>query len=313
MYKFDYELLTFLKNQFQEVVGVKKYQKEESDIDKSVLQFYLKNLDDNLIYAMNAKHKAEYGEGSGNELEGKMLALRSSSAMTFNLLGNHSVKVEGDKRIGKGEYSIEYEKKLPTLKAGGPANLDVCLYIKSIQEGILCEMKMLEWLLSSPDGLKSAYFDEKNYEHPEAYQCFSKLAEKLVEKEVVEDVRKPRFKHYDALQMFKHTLAAYNGCCKKDELPPLKKLTLVNCVWEFPLSEIEKLPEKIRLRYDERVKLERVEFKRFQDIMMKDVQDLFKRRGIDFAIEYYSVVDFLNMLEKKAYEKEYLKRYTFAK
>lgn len=313
MYKFDYELLTFLKNQFQEVVGVKKYQKEESDIDKSVLQFYLKNLDDNLIYAMNAKHKAEYCEGSGNELEGKMLSLRSSSAMTFNLLGNDSVKISRGKKIGKGEYSVEYEKKIPTLKTSGPANLDAFLYNKNTQEGILCEMKMLEWLLNSPGGLKTAYFEEKNYEHSEAYQCFSKLAEKLVEKEVVEDVRKPRFKHYDALQMFKHTLAAYNGCCKKDELPPLKKLTLVNCVWELPRLEIEELPEKICLRYEKRADSEHDGFKQFKDIMIQDVKGLFEKRGIDFAIEYYSVVDFLNMLEKKAYETEYLKRYTFAK
>jgi hypothetical protein len=310
MDRFSYEILSLVKKQFEKVVGAKAYQ-VPTGLNNSVLQFYVCELADNLFSKIDAQHELQYGSGSGNELGSKMLALRSSSAMTFNLLGNGFVDILGDHKIGSGKYSIEYEKQLPTLSKGLPANLDAFLYNDSTQEGILCEMKMLEWLLNTPGNLSEAYLKKENYINEEAYEYFRQAAELLVREESMADsYRKVKFNRYDAFQMFKHTLAAYNGCCSGGKLPPVKKLTLVNCVWELTYPEI--LPDAYASKYTVAEQQEHAEFAVFQRAM-ESVQKLFQKKGIDFAIEYYSVVDWLRILQKSSWEKYYLTRYTFGK
>lgn len=115
---------------------------------------------------MSETFKCKYKCGSGNELKYKMRALRSSSAMTYNIFGNNSKLVIVDNRIGKGRYKIEYEKQFHTLNSfvkGMPANIDVFLYSEENKEAVACEMKMAEWILNKPTGLKEAYLIEKNY------------------------------------------------------------------------------------------------------------------------------------------------------
>lgn len=43
---------------------------------------------------MSDRTRGFFEAGSGEELKDKMFALRSSSAMTFNLLGNDSITVK---------------------------------------------------------------------------------------------------------------------------------------------------------------------------------------------------------------------------
>ena len=97
-------------------------------------RFYYQNYADNLLYPMDPRHQREYGEGSGGELEAKgarpakMASIVSSSAMTFNLLGNCQAKIIDNPFFEPGTYQIAYEKKLPTLnKKSSPANLDALL------------------------------------------------------------------------------------------------------------------------------------------------------------------------------------------
>lgn len=83
-----------------------------------------------------------------------MASIASSSAMTFNLLGNHSVTVKEGQRFSPGQYSITYEKQLYTLKKGSKtANLGAFLKNEIEREAIFCEMKMLEWI-GTPPALK---------------------------------------------------------------------------------------------------------------------------------------------------------------
>ncbi len=50
--------------------------------------YYFDRLEDNLIAKMSEEDIGDYRRGSGNELDGKMKALYSSSAMTFNVFCN---------------------------------------------------------------------------------------------------------------------------------------------------------------------------------------------------------------------------------
>lgn len=55
---------------------------------------------------MDLRHAEQYGRGSGRELDGKMRALRSSSAMTFSLIGNGSCVI-GENDLGLPQASRE--------------------------------------------------------------------------------------------------------------------------------------------------------------------------------------------------------------
>jgi len=116
-----------------------------------------------------------------------------------------------------------------------------------------------------------------------------------------------RFHHYDAFQMFKHTVACYTACMV-EEPRPIKKLTLVNCIWTLPNSDL--LDEKFRERYicDERAEVE--EFKQFKTAMAP-IKQLFADEGIDFNICFYTFTDFLQLFKKTPAELDYLRRYTF--
>lgn len=113
---------------------------------------------------MDAQHAAEYGDGSGNELDSKMQALRSSSALTFNTFGNGPVALNGDCFLPKGTYSVAYEYQLSTLvRNPNPANLDARLVRDNDGCAMHFEFKMLEWLTSQPAPLRPAYLDPENY------------------------------------------------------------------------------------------------------------------------------------------------------
>lgn len=195
-------------------------------------------------------HFEEYGGGSGGELKdkrtpAKMKSIRSSSAMTYNLLGNKRIElINGTERFSEGTYDIEYEKQLYTIRENSqPANLDAYLYKKDSQEAIFCEMKMLEWIFNKPGALKEAYTNAKVYysntaEDTKTTDAFLKaikilkaemptyeeaICYKPLEKDgvlVLNRKGKQRneavkgfvqhFYRYDAWQMFKHTLGIYN-------------------------------------------------------------------------------------------------------
>jgi len=291
-------------------------------------KFYYRDYKDNLIYRMDSKHKCEYCRADGGEMEpngakpAKMASVTSSSAMTFNLLGNRSVTVKSNCPFSPGRYEICYEKQLYTLNKGSkPANLDAFLSNEDTGKAIFCEMKMLEWL-APPHGLKAAYCDRNSYFDPDSYdEVFSKIIHALRETDVPDgkNMYASRFRRYDAWQMFKHTLAIYNAASKttKDRISQktgsiagkYNKITLANVVFEMDTAMIGN--GKLADEYTKALALERYEARDFINTMCETgLKNLFKNNcGVEFDICYISAHEFAAMFEKSQSEIDYLKRY----
>ena len=295
MGKYKEKILDLLKEQFINVVGPRTFQ--QGSVARS---YYLEQLNDNLYQPMSKSVLNAYSKGSGNEIKSgkrpaKMSSIRSSSALTYNLFLNNNVKFGGRYgRIGKGEYSVEFEKQFRTLKSSKtPANLDAYLFCADTGEAIACEMKMIEWIFNKPRTLKKAYFDSNKYF--DSGDVFVNIANDLQSSEIT---------RYDASQMFKHAVACYNAICTSEK-DKVKKLTLVNCVWTLSNSNLLGDDE---FKYIEREKLELKEFNEFKKIM-EPLKDLFKSKGVDFDIVFYTFNDFLNLIDKTQAELDYLERY----
>ncbi len=309
MDKYTREIMGLLKNVFENVAGAHAYQTESE-----ARTYYLENLNDNLYKPMNETAEKAYGKGSGNEIaSGKMNALRSSSALTYNLFWNQTAKFkEGSERIGSGEYFVEFEKQYHTLNSsakGLPANLDAFLYCKDTCEAVACEMKMMEWIFNKPSALRRKYLDPKNYVNEAVGEVFVRIAKSLIPKEALaeeQDEYSGSMTRYDAFQMFKHTVACYSACAG-EEAREIKKLTLVNCAWTLSIPEV--LEPKHCKRYRAEEKLEHCEFEEFKKLMQPAIK-LFSDIGVDFDICFYSFNDFLKLMEKNEDELDYLRRYT---
>lgn len=288
-----------LKKRFIEVVGDRTFGGSKS---VSQAPYYLANLQDNLIEPMNEQHFAEYGGGSGNELDSKMKALRSSSALTFNTFGNGPVVFNDEWSFSKGVYNVVYEYQLPTLKRNpNPANLDARLVCDDNGCAAYFEFKMLEWLTSQPGLLRPAYLDPENYliprEDAELFvEAFSWLAD--CDSKIAIEAGQPlkcRFYHYDAFQMAKHLLAVYTAVVQGEECHP--KIALVNCVWDMvhpeKLGKYEEHYRKIRSCEDE-------EYDEFAEAMIP-LCGLFWKRDIDFHL---GVVTHPRLLEEMVLSSE---------
>ncbi len=328
-------ILDLLKNKLNEVMAqkiidgkipfesdfpqiVKYITKEGEKVKNKDNEYYLYSLNDNLIKPMNRYVYGSYCNGSGNELESKMKALRSSSAMTYNLFNNNSsvtLNNYPNKNISGGKYTVEFEQQLFTLdesKTTMPANLDAFLtYGDTV---IACEMKMMEWFSANNSVLKSAYVNEECYDSVskgKVFEAFRDFAAHLIEEngqisfdETIKEY-KTYFKRYDCFQMFKHILACYNYCAKHRNI---KKLTLVNCVWEIKNPDsIGGLPDRYKTICAE----EHKEFDLFKKLSCK-VKTVFDAIGVEFNVEYIPYYEFAEkVVELSDEEKEYLNRYNF--
>lgn len=314
MDKYTKELLDLLKNKYTEVCGEHEFQ-NTSEMRK----FYLKNLNDNFYRPMDESAFEAYGKGSGSEIDsGKMNALRSSSALTYNLFWNQMAELTkpGESGLGRGVYKVEFEKQFHTLKksvSGNPANLDAFLVCGKTNEAIAVEMKMMEWIFNRPGELKAKYLDEENYIDKEAGKVFVSVAKELIRTEDYEDPETEKASYspiplrYDAFQMFKHAVACYTAIVA-EEPRKIEKLTLVNCAWT--LSDPALLSEKSRERYLREEHTELEEFEIFKNAM-EPVKTLFEKHSVEFDIRFFKFGDFLGLFEKTEEEIEYLRRYTF--
>ncbi len=301
MDKFSYEILGELKKRMNKPNTC--YQIEQIGESISARQFYLKELNDNLAEPMTEAVRVAFDKGSGNELEDKMKAIRSSSAMTYNLFLNGVATFKGK------SYNVAYEKQFFTLKEdlrGKPANLDVLLTREDEKEIIACEMKMCEWIFNTPSKLKSAYLQRTSYQHEESADIFIEISNKLsrtTENTEYAPEYLSKTLQYDSFQMLKHTLALYNAC-RNGELN-VDKLTLLNCVWEIPFD----LTPVSTAKYQKELAKEHEEFTFFRKTM-SPINKLFGEVGVDFDIVYYSLKDLILELDLTAEHCSYLKRYT---
>ncbi len=304
MTRLHYELLTLLKNQFEKNGGQANIsgcadKVSDSHSPVSARRFWLKQWEENLVEPMNEVHRREYGEGAGKELDGKMRALRSSSAMTFNVLGNGPISVGGRKSvIPAGVYSVSYEHREPALRANvssRKAHLDAWLQSDDGKTIVACEMKLMEWLDSPKRELSEKYFVPESYPNfVSAEKFFIPMARKLV----VANIQR-----YDWRQMLKHAIAVFNGMESRRRI---KHVKLLNVVWE-PNAELldETIREKFRVRRDE----ERKGFETFKEIT-KPLAYLFKEfYGQSFTLDYMTVGELIDIVDRPAEIKTKLRRY----
>lgn len=297
---FTYRLLSHIKFVFEESCGVAPYECENAETAMSARQFYIRELADNLIRPMKEQHRNEFAQGSGDELKDKMRALRSSSAMTFNVLGNETFTVR-ERHLSQehaflpGSYRVAYEYQLPTLRRGAPANLDALL--TDGDRAIACEMKFLEWVFGAPKPFRDAYHRREAYRHDEAAGTFMPVAEQLEAR---------GFARYDYAQMFKHTLALYNACAEGG-LPDVTTLTLLNVVWEPPQHSSVLTEDDLSWLAEASVQ-ERREFEWFAE-EMQPVGELFERLGVCFTVAYMPVSQLIALGKYPIEEQGKLRRY----
>lgn len=301
--KFEFEVLTILKDQFMKICGNKPFEVNTVGRMAPKEQFYLEKLGDNLIAPFSPSVQNQYNQGGGNEPLKKMRALRSSSAMTFNIFGNDDAKILNENGVYQ-TYKVKFEKQHKTLKASASkakANLDALLYNPETKQAYACEMKLAEWLFSSPSDLNVKYENVDCYDHQEAAVVFTPIAQTL-------RTQKASFRVYDANQVFKHTLACYNYCKEMQGTnQEITKLTLLNCVWELSNPKLFDLQQ---VNYHNRLNEEHKGSLDFNNLM-QPVIPLFKSIGVDFDIQYISLGDFLKKLDLDQAHRDYLKRYTF--
>ena len=102
---FQTTLLEALKRRLLDIAGPLEFGNGKS---RTRQLYYLKRLDDNLVTPMPERVRAMYESGSGSELDWKMCSIRSSSAMTFNLLGNGPVRIAALFEARGVRLSVEY-------------------------------------------------------------------------------------------------------------------------------------------------------------------------------------------------------------
>ena len=301
---FTAEILEYLRGQYETAAGRRMI--PDNNMQSSQAPFYFQKLDDNLIEPMNAEVTNAFKNGDGNELEEKMRALRSSSAMTFNLLGNGPVVIKkGSPLFMEGSYNVKYEKKLSVIKRNPhKANLDA--YLKGDNQIIFCEMKMTEWLFNRPGNLRESYLQKELYYHPEifdaAMECLNNI---LLPNPTDHGTYYSSLTQYDALQMFKHTLAVYNFAVENHDRIP-ENIRLVNCVWHLPVKA--EVSEKARAEYLSKEAKEHQEFDAFYS-STEQMRKCFAAAGIDFDIVFLPAEVFAEQFVRTPEQKRYQARY----
>jgi len=313
----EYELLCHLRRGYLSTLAPDEqptWQRKKTGRKEAPRQFYLAKFGDNLVRPMDPDHEAQYGGGAGKELDDKMCALRSSSAMTFNILGNglalfSGLELAGALCIQRGGYDIEYEYKAPTLSihGGRPAHLDALLSSFDGDTVVACEMKLMEWLTAKPEPLKDKYLDASNYSQEglspdrcgsvagqvlrSAAYIFSQTARRLNEA-----AEEGAFASYDYAQMFKHALGIYNRLCE-GAFGSCEKVVLLNCVWN-PMDMLNESAVNVSVldQLNMAWTVEKQGFDRFL-ASMEDVTGLFQEKSVEFSIHLCSHADLIGAID----------------
>ncbi len=169
---------------------------------------YTYDLDDNMFQPLSPESSEEFGAGAGSELDTKMKALHSSSALVANFFEYWRT---GDKNMvisalgfAPGDYGLHFEKtyKKPEGLGGIPPHLDVELNAKGALP-IAIESKFCEPYYAGAKTLKKAYVAEDVADNiwGGLSRC-RELAERLTDGSP--------FSYLDAAQLLKHTVGLRN-------------------------------------------------------------------------------------------------------
>ena len=169
-------------------------------------------LEDNLFQGLNPEAREEFEQADGSELEGKMRAPHSSSALVCNVFdywrGQDNSPLTDALGTGAPVTRIKFEEKFPTGVGPRSPNLDVALFLAD-DTLMAIESKFAEPFY---DGAKSPiqdkYFSEGKQRWSEAGlpHC-QKLAENLRDQEKLRE----QYRHLEAGQLLKHMLGLASG------------------------------------------------------------------------------------------------------
>jgi hypothetical protein len=198
---------------------------------------YTYDLDDNLFLTLSPESRREFGAGAGSELDTKMKALHSSSALVANFFehwrfGDKSVVVDA-LGLAPGDYRFTFEKthRKPTGLGGIPPHLDVELFVGSLLP-VAIESKFCEPYYAGAKTLKKAYIAEDVADN--IWGGLSKcreLAEHLTEESP--------YLHLDAAQLLKHTVGLRNDYGENG-------FALLYLWYEVPGKDAEKHREEMK-------------------------------------------------------------------
>lgn len=178
-------------------------------------QGYVVELEDNLLSVVTRAEIAEaFGAGAGQELEGKMRAPWSSSALAVNSFAPWARAPSSLRLSGLSEFTegFAFEAKCPNGVSKIPPHLDVLL--ERDREIVAVESKCTEYLASKPAKVASAYLElaDRGDERTSS-RWFAALTQM------------EQFRRLDAYQLVKHYLGLRLSY-------PRRPLTLVYLYWE---------------------------------------------------------------------------------
>jgi hypothetical protein len=191
--------------------------------DSEVSPRYVESIDSNLLPGVKVEQfAADLKEGDGNEMDGKFMAVHSSSALAVNCFAWFN---EPDRfcllplLAHQGARSIRFEQKFPIFSRGKSPNLDVVIDRES--ELIAIESKLTEHVSKTKPKLSASY---DNLAPPElAEPCWW---------DVYQQANAIKSQYLDIAQLLKHYFGLRTHQMKMEIKKPIRFLYLF---WE-PLN-----------------------------------------------------------------------------
>lgn len=180
---------------------------------------YVSRVADNLLSGIRMDHfETDLRNGGGHELDRKVLALHSSSALAINTFAPFKDAPGMLTLLGKtGFRKPMFEKQLPTGLRGTQPNLDV--YLQSDEEVVAIESKFLEYFTPKVAHYSNSY---RRARFPMVEDCWW---------QVLEDSKVAGPRHLDVAQLVKHYLGLLH-CFHGTQKQTLKKVMLLYLYWE---------------------------------------------------------------------------------
>lgn len=292
---------------------------KENEIDVIQETFYLRDMQNNLLRRMDPVHKKEFA--SGKSAISNLRYIASSYAMTFNFLGNKTVKVlENTCQLLPGVYHIAYKRILRALKSKNAfASIDAFLLSEDENACICMETKMLEWFVFKINPIKDTYMAPENYFFRDTAPVFIwaiQLMVPFLNRDEWEHFG--AFQNYDGFLLMRQILGMYNlirmareGRLNGDQeeiekLKNISHLTFVSVYWSAVNSKIYGSYETRILAAEEQMKTEVL----FLQEIIAPVKELFRESlHIKLQVVNLHYKELLKILEKTEEERRMLERY----
>lgn len=172
---------------------------------------YVRSVDTNLLGGLTGGIRADFAAGAGHELEAKMRAPHSSSALAVNVFAPWRAAPQGLELAGASGFTeLHFEKVCPTGLRGTSPHLDVVA--SNASHVIAVESKCLEYLTPKAPAFADAYAGIDDARSRSRW--FKHVAGPA-----------SAFRHLDAAQLVKH----YLGLAREYEG---RSVTLLYLYWE---------------------------------------------------------------------------------